>query len=1192
MLAIGNQTSFATRDPAEPFDFAAANGFGAFEWFPDRHGDAGWDEASLDAAQREDLRARAEAQGIRLSVHSRLQADVFAPDAETLFRRDIELARDLGAELLNLHLNHERGMSAFVAALAPLLRWTNEAGLALSIENTPHHSPEDFNALFAGLRRLTETPVGHVGMCFDLGHANLSPATRNDYLRFLDLLDQRVPISHVHLHENWGDADTHLTLFTGPSARNDAGVRGVLRRLRARGFSGLAILEQWPSPPELLTAARDRLMALWTGLDQGSGAAGSSDASIRPGRPLAPRPPLGEAVGAPRPLGSAPAPGAVAPSTETDLIAELVEANQRCRSWREKLEAVRCLIAREAPPLASPQLVDVAIYLRFLGTGEIPCAEDGRHFRPVHHARIGRQIRERLARLTTPETGGIVRRIWPWLPSSAPAFQRAEPLTRIRDLAHRNDIPAGLKREIKESLQNKLHRCAGPEDLVVSGALLARITAPGAGYAADFVEQFRIFHRELQEFFNARSLDDQLTALIEKTPGEAELIRSFLAQKTAAIPADVPALFAKLTAIRRGLQARLREGEGAVGRGQDARATLKEDGQDDRATWEEWMLADIALEDYAFVLLSEQINTFEGTRPEVAWPALIGVLSLAVENAALSGIEPEEGEAIEHELSAWSAAELLSREARLRLKATVERAQRLAETHSERLIARFAARAERLGRALAVAEHAMRVFGEAEVRAHLVFQISRLCAYAARRLRADLGQRGWDVVVTGTAAGRLRVVEGLDEPRAMGAERAVLLVRQAAGDEEIPEGVAGVVLAHELPHLSHLAVRARQAGVVLVAGEEPRLLADLERAAGQWVLLTATADGASWNVGTALRAAGVTTPRPSIRLPQARMTSRSGTIPLAEARIENAGGKADGLRRLAELSAEPNALFRTAAAIVVPFGVMETALASVPEAGAEYRRLVQALAASPENVDNLWGRLHGLVAQLPVPDAITAAASRRFGPQARLMVRSSANCEDRETMAGAGLYDSVANVPVAGVAQAVATVWASLWTRRAVVSRTQSGVPHSEAHVAVVIQQMITPEFSFVLHTVNPLDGNRAEVYAEAAVGLGETLVGGAARGSPYRLVCPKNGGPIRMLAFANFSRALEPGVEGSSARTLDYSRSGLSTDGGLREALGKRLGAIGAAVEEACGRPQDIEGLVAGPDIFLVQARAQQGLC
>ena len=39
------------------------------------------------------------------------------------------------------------------------------------------------------------------------------------------------------------------------------------------------------------------------------------------------------------------------------------------------------------------------------------------------------------------------------------------PLTRIRDIAHRNDIPHDLKNEIKHRLQNKLHRCAEPNDL-------------------------------------------------------------------------------------------------------------------------------------------------------------------------------------------------------------------------------------------------------------------------------------------------------------------------------------------------------------------------------------------------------------------------------------------------------------------------------------------------------------------------------------------------------------------------------------------------------------------------------------------------------------------------------------------------------------------------------------------------------
>ena len=39
------------------------------------------------------------------------------------------------------------------------------------------------------------------------------------------------------------------------------------------------------------------------------------------------------------------------------------------------------------------------------------------------------------------------------------------PLTRIRDIAHRNDIPQNVKQEIKHTIQNKLHRNAGVPSL-------------------------------------------------------------------------------------------------------------------------------------------------------------------------------------------------------------------------------------------------------------------------------------------------------------------------------------------------------------------------------------------------------------------------------------------------------------------------------------------------------------------------------------------------------------------------------------------------------------------------------------------------------------------------------------------------------------------------------------------------------
>ena len=90
------------------------------------------------------------------------------------------------------------------------------------------------------------------------------------------------------------------------------------------------------------------------------------------------------------------------------------------------------------------------------------------------------------------EAAALSRRLHARLPSFADEFTAATPLTRVRDLAHRNDIPQELKQEIKHTIQNKLHRNAGPEDLVATESLLARLRAAGRGaYPDAFLERVR-----------------------------------------------------------------------------------------------------------------------------------------------------------------------------------------------------------------------------------------------------------------------------------------------------------------------------------------------------------------------------------------------------------------------------------------------------------------------------------------------------------------------------------------------------------------------------------------------------------------------------------------------------------------------------------------------------------------------------
>lgn len=64
----------------------------------------------------------------------------------------------------------------------------------------------------------------------------------------------------------------------------------------------------------------------------------------------------------------------------------------------------------------------------------------------------------------------------------------------------------------------------------------------------------------------------------------------------------------------------------------------------------------------------------------------------------------------------------------------------------------------------------------------------------------------------------------------------------------------------------------------------------------------------------------------------------------------------------------------------------------------------------------------------------------------------------------------------------------------------------ADAAMAVLVQQQLSPDLSFVLHTVSPLDGDKDAMYAELAVGLGETLASGT-RGSPWRLAVSKSSG-------------------------------------------------------------------------------------
>ena len=1188
-IRIGNQTAFSAAEPLAPFHFAVAHGFDAFEWFADRKQNddgswSGWDVTEMTDAQRVSVKRTAQEKDIRYTVHAPWQANPLRPGSEGLLVQSLNFARDIGADLVNLHLYMEEGAPVFVNRLAPVISYAADLGLRLALENTPLTTPAHFREFFACLRA-SDLPSRGVGMCLDLGHANLCDRTRNDYIRYLDELGMDVPIIHAHLHENFGDADTHLPLFTGPARENDGGIRALIERLHSRGYDGVLILEVWPQPPELLVAAQKRLRRMLDRAAHKHRREGGGADKRRPDRarapsrkPTRPRRRTTEGLTSLSPTASVRLPDYA--EQEDTLVRAVAVANQRHRSWRERLAWVRETLLSPAFAASAENLATLAVYLRFLGTGEVLCEEDGRHFRPNHHARAAQDIEAGLSRRSCADTAWIVRKIYPWLPSFADDFHRREPLTRIRDIAHRNDIPQTLKREIKHRLQNKLHRCAGPEDFQTSEEILERITAPGADYSPEFVRQFEIFHEELGEFFNAPALERRLEAIAATLrPEDVARVTRFLALKAKPerTEAELLVMLEELTALRTALSTDPARAQGAAAQSR--------------------RLADVELEDYAFALLSETANRLQDQPRRGSWDGMLRALAVALSNVRLSAIESEECGVLLAELAAWSPGFDCSQPLHvLRLKATLERAQRLAGQYTDRVLALFPGRVTALGRLLGVSARAIAVFCEADIRGNVIFQLSKLVELLQGGVREALALSPWETVVPGEACGAvielptLAALTGGAEDK----QPVIALVASAEGDEEIPSEVRGILLGHAIPHLSHLGVRARQAAIAFAATDQPRYWKQLRHHLGKHRRLVVATDEMTLTPAEPPKATDGDAGAAIIpEVPEVVLASDDILIPVAEARVQTCGAKAAAAGRLRELAEQSDGLFLAPPALALPFGVMERALAATPDLDSEYRALQrEARNASLAVLDAVVDRLRALVCRVEVPSTITEQIQNCFGDERALAIRSSANGEDLAQLAGAGLYDSVLSVRAGESATAIREVWASLWTRRATRSRLAAGIPHDRIHMAVLVQQLVVPDWSFIMHTVDPsaTDGNRA--YVELAVGLGETLASAVQPGTPYRLRCERPSGQVALVNCASFSYGLHPVIGARSVKErVNYGAVALSADPAAAAALGGRFAAIASFLEDRLGRAQDVEGVVAEGDIYIVQSRPQQGV-
>jgi pyruvate,water dikinase len=308
-----------------------------------------------------------------------------------------------------------------------------------------------------------------------------------------------------------------------------------------------------------------------------------------------------------------------------------------------------------------------------------------------------------------------------------------------------------------------------------------------------------------------------------------------------------------------------------------------------------------------------------------------------------------------------------------------------------------------------------------------------------------------------------------------------------------------------------------------------------------------------------------------------------------EATLESAGGKGANLVRL------------TRAGFEVPPGyiVSTEAYREFVKANGLAGVIQQALEGlKPENADALESAsrtIRRAFDQGVLPAGIHQEIQTAYGELNRqssiknrksVAVRSSATAEDLPDLSFAGQQDTYLNVIGEGqLLKAVVDCWSSLWTARAIGYRIRNHIPHDEAALAVVVQEMVQSDVSGVLFTAHPLTGALNESVIDATFGLGEALVSGQVEPDHF-VVSPLPAGEgwgvrsktLGAKAVATRSKA-SGGVEnievGAEARQT------------LTENQIQQLAETGQRIQKEYGAPQDIEWAFAGDKLYILQARA-----
>ena len=892
-----------------------------------------------------------------------------------------------------------------------------------------------------------------------------------------------------------------------------------------------------------------------------------------------------------------------------NFVSILIQKNSEENTWREKLSFTCELINIYD---SNDQIISlIATYLYFVNSGQIKCSEDGTHYRPNHSAKHAFNIFKKLykkiffnsEKIDHNSFSIIARSILRNLPSFDEQFMVQVPLTRIRDIAHRSDIPHELKQEIKHKLQNKLHRNASPDDLIVCEYFINKIK--NENYSEDFKNQFFIFYDELKEFFNSSGLEKILSKFKEissNNSNKTQIIIDCLKNN------DLIKKIELITEFRENICNKIIKDE-VLNQEEDIQKTLLQTTSN----------LDIELENKLFVIISEyidkltkniNINKFEIN----FFKNLLHLFNLCLKNIKSSQISEKQVENLSLDFEFFIKNienNKLNRFIMLQIKSIIERGNNISIEICSNLEYLFNLdNLLFLGEKLNINQRAVFVLVESFIRSNIIFQFSKCCDLLMTIIRDYLQLPPFNIINKGIAQGEFYYYENIDKYNKEDIQDnndKILFIEKSDGTEEIPKNVIGIVLNQDLSQLSHISIRVRQHAAVFCCILDTKVFKGfIDKFKNKDLISFECLDESKINIKKidSLNKANKEGKKKNkdikilkdknhneIKYDENEINDSETLIySVKDKNIKNTGSKFEKIKKLYEISKSSN-LFSVPFALCIPNTIYQYFFELFLSNNSQHLSKLESTEIKDLDSESEKFRNHFInyIMSLykqnnkkikSILELISSNFSSIKGNNNLLAIRSSSNLEDNSGQAGAGLFDSYLNINITNekdIINHIAKVWASLFNTRAIINRKKLNIETKEAKMSVIIMQMTEPIFSYVIHTINPVNKNEDEIYIELAIGLGETLAQSNQKGAPYRLIYNRKEEKIKILNLSSYNYELEKKT--NNVKIIEYRKQKLTINEEFINDVGITLGKIGIMIEEKVSGKnknkisQDIEG-------------------